>query len=223
MKALLAFLMFFSSSCASLASGYPVYQILRTNVYDVTWGTGFTVAYHDRRYLITNWHVCANYKKSAAARNDLTGKVYSTNVIAEFPKDDLCLLNPVGSESLEVGSAVKQGYPVYTAGYPSSAKGKLVLRSGKTTKMSNGVLDFHKRGACLEGFTPAKDEKGTPVCDRAFVVQDTTLLGMEGCSGSPVVNSSGKLVGIVNQKNDQTLSYIPVEVLIKIMRSLESK
>lgn len=224
MKLLTYLAVFVCAATASAATkGYPVFRMLKQNVYDFSWGTGFAVQYEGQKYLVTNWHICRHYKSSTAVRRTSTNKIESTNIIASFPLDDLCLLTAGSAEGLEVGGATKKGNAVYTAGYPADAKGRLVKRAGVTTTKSHGELDFEHEEPCLEGFTEGKDSKGTPSCKHAFHVQDTTLIGMEGCSGSPVVNSRGKLVGIVNQKDGTHLSYIPVSALVKILKSLKPK
>ena len=215
MKVLLALLFLLPTVTYARQQGYPVFQTLRMHTYDVNYGTAFNFYWRHKRYLVSNWHVCRNFHHTSA-KNQLTGKTYYSNVIASFPTEDLCLLTPVGKGGIEVSQeAVQAGYPVYTGGYPAHHDKKLVLRAGKTTRMSNAKLDYG-RGPCPSGF-----EKGSGTCERKFVVQDTTLIGEKGCSGSPVVNSKAQLVGIVNQENNGTVSYLLVSRLVRILKLLE--
>lgn len=208
--------------------GAPVYGTLRKYTYDVPYGTAFMVKWKDRAYMITNWHVCRSFGRSEEVVNELTNAKSTVSVIAAFPTKDLCILTPVGNDGLEIGKSVPKGYPVYTGGYPTDSRDHIVLRSGRTTSPVDFELDFGAELLCpgefnYSSFRDPKTGKNYTSCTRKFHLQDTTLLGKPGCSGSPVVNSKGKLVGIVNSTNEGTLSYVFVEELIGILKSLETK
>lgn len=225
MKRLLMILLLAISSCSAAPyrkGGFPVFGLLRQHTYDVEWGTAFMVEWKDRRYLVSNWHVCRHQTKFTAQNADRKFKG-SAEVIALFPSEDLCLLTPVATDGLKPSKSVPNGYPVYTGGFPAGSPNKIRLSAGVTTVRSRTKLDFGK-GECPEGYKPKFYKSGKiKECWGTFLLQDSTMAGKEGRSGSPVVNAKGELVGIVNSKNGGTSSYILVEKLIRILKSLETK
>lgn len=231
MKSLSLLLM--AASLTSNAAGYPVYGLLRQNTYKVTNGTAFLVRYGDRSYMITNWHVCDTFI-SSAVRNEAKRKSYPTVILKRSPNQDLCVVSTKESGGLEIGKDLGSKAPVYAAGYPQYSK-TLQLRSGHTVQQEAESIDYGPI-RCPKGFK--KGAKVDPTshqtvatCTHEQTIMSTTLEGTYGNSGSPVVNSRGRLVGIVHSSEEGTpnddhhhsMCYIPASELVKLLSSLQTK
>lgn len=233
--ALLATLLSVTTNAVAKNAGYPVYKTLRKHTYDVGPGTGFSVSYKGKTYLVTNWHVCDNFSGSQTIRNDERNEFRTSTVTASFPSKDLCVMTSVSDSGLAIGEDVKPGYPVYTAGYPSTYKGKLHLSKGRAGRKHEVTMEMTTPENCEPGLNlrverNPKTNKIKSVCEGTFEVQDSTLYGWYGSSGSPVVNSKGELVGIINHAigtEGPPLSgkagFIPASALRAILDSFQSE
>lgn len=217
---------------ANASAGYPVFGLLRSNVYRIPgYGTGFTIEYKGRFYVITNWHVC-RYFREANATNEKNHSSVLAKVLRSFPDEDLCVMTSTPRHGLSLGEDVGTQASVYAGGYPEYAS-TLQLRSGHTISEGDETIDYGE-GYCPKGFSRGAhlDETGKKTvasCEHTQRIMDTDLEGTLGNSGSPVVNSRGEVVGVVHSasfgepKDDHhnTLNFIPVSVLRKVLDSLK--
>ena len=200
----------------SYAAGHPVYETLRKNTYWVESGTAGLVEYRGKSYLVSNWHVCRNFKNGETkAKSDYYGAEYKVKVLVMSPEHDLCIMKAPATGGLKLGKPVKYLSPVYTAGYPKSSRDRIVLSAGHRVGIEHVILDYGTAG-CPSTFT--KTQKS---CTHEFELQDTTLLGEPGCSGSPMVNSKGELVGVFNSTSSGTLSALKLSDLYETFKLLK--
>jgi S1-C subfamily serine protease len=153
-------------------------------------GTGFIVMLSERKIVVTNDHVCDG-GDAIRAISDETGESYPLTVIASTPTADLCFSDILGAEALPplaIGTETPElGTTVYTLGHPLLRN--LRLESGQ-----------------IEAYLPAFDPPA----------YSTNIFVLPGQSGSPVLDSSLAVVGVIFARDTaetHTAYVIPVEVL----------
>lgn len=219
--------LFLSTSVAGGSVGYPVTQMLRQNTFLVDHGTGFQVNYKGRLFLVTNWHVCRHFK-SVLVSNETMQIQGVSDIIKINPTKDLCVMTPISDYGLKIGFPQPDHFPVYTMGYPQNEDASnrvLTFRSGYTINNYDTTLEI-RGNKCLPGFkTEVVQERGKEVivCKRKFYLKNTTIQINPGASGSAVVNSKGKLVGVVNSMaldGSHLMSYVELKDLVQMLDSL---
>jgi S1-C subfamily serine protease len=145
---------------------------LTSPIHTGTGGTSFILKFHGTGYTITNEHVCKNAERGYMA-SWFGGTATLLRVIKKTAAPDLCALetplydNDGGLELAEDG--VHRHDMVWSHGFPF-----------------------------LTPLTPTSGEVlGTDVWGQEFAYLITTLKVLPGQSGSPVLNASGAVVGVV--------------------------
>lgn len=221
------------AEASALSQGYPVYKTLQEHTYKVDYGTAFAVTWGVRTFMITNWHVCRLFQDSEV-HNELNDYTGSSKIIGSFPDEDLCVMTSPVRDGLKISvkgiSGVEPGAAVYSAGYPRGSNGHLILTSGFSSEVHDVTLNFGADRECpgtfdLKTFQIPGSSSNRSTCERTFRLQDSTMPGKAGCSGSPVLNSKGELVGIANSTLNtvtgrETLAFIPVERLVTVLALL---
>lgn len=206
MRYLLISLLTVIASCAFAYQGYPVNAMLSKATYhmirpDGGYGTGFAVTSGSGRVvMLTNWHVCDRIRNNKLkAVNDYYGVTVEVEIVKMDPQHDLCALTaPYDKSPLKLAKRTKFGNSIFSAGYPGSFNGKINHTQGHVVAETEVELNYPSdQGRCPSGFTPYLDIDSV-VCNLKIVLDDTDLFGEPGISGSPVVNSKGELVGVMN-------------------------
>jgi hypothetical protein len=193
--------------------GYPVNKTLKKITYKVPSGTAALVSFEGKSYLISNWHVCRHFKtQEVDASNEFYGEVVKVKVLRMYPELDTCVMTGTGKVGAKIGKFVKKGAPVYSAGYPGGVN-NLVLTQGYAVDWIVAPLNFGSSERCPAGFLTINAK-----CEKSFQLQDTTMRGAPGCSGSAMLNSRGEYVGLVNSTNQGNLSVLNVSNVIKAIR-----
>lgn len=182
-------------------------------------GTGFvTKAKSGKPVTVTNQHVCVG-----SETKDKNGDYLIASRLGEFEdvkakildkdeKLDLCILEGVPGYPLEIGSLPSKFQELLAVGHPSLMEQTPVR--GDYTGENTVNIPLPGIGVCPPGTTPVVSMFGL-ACILKFVVGDTTMRIFPGNSGSPVVDSNGKLVGVMDSMDTRTGwgSFIPVRFL----------
>lgn len=153
----------------------------------LTTGTGFAI---DANTLVTNHHVVDNSREIEVTTYN--GRTISINATAVTTIADLAIVTM--EESISAWSTLAaedpiEGDSVTVVGYP---------RGGQLTTVSGVVIG----------------KTTDPLGASGGVVYATTAPVEPGSSGSPVLNQSGQVVGVIYAKNDAEQSFmIPVSTL----------
>lgn len=197
----ISILLSLSASCSS----QPDYKksIFRVeNISSRGWGTAFAVEYDGKKYLATNEHVCELGKKEGKMYVASRGNSRIEVDILGISKDhDLCLLEAFPeAEPVRLHDSkpnLKDNEKLYTAGFPA------VPFMYETEGVFAGVKEISmgfrwpkeecevKRGKFIE----SPFGSGC-VVKREFLI--THIISDGGCSGSPIFNSRGEVVGIIS-------------------------
>lgn len=170
-------------------------------------GTGFTVqAPSGKSYILTNWHVCLSAMEDGILLASYGREPVSTlKIIISAPHYDLCLLTGIGQPALRLAKSEPQSMQkVHTVGHPGLKAA--TPSSGQIVGKEDADLIFPTLadGTCPGGLPlKASDSIFGRVmqCVLSMVIVDTTITAAPGASGSPVVNSEGLLVGVINSTN----------------------
>lgn len=159
-------------------------------------GTGFAIGEGKEVYIVTNHHVIEDAEEIYILYD--TGKYVEAEIEVDDPVHDLCILNPKRRIPDIVvlplhGDDVESGIAVYALGFPGTAdqmgaqiKGdEVTIDSSKDAiTMTNGVISAI-RESYIFGDGSAKVKA---------IQTNTSISG--GNSGGPLLDSSGKVVGI---------------------------
>jgi len=185
MKKLIILIIFLLFSCAtqSKRSLFPANTLAKTKSVVIVWvtkigkegdklvqlnamGTGFVIA---PKHIMTNYHV-VDGSILTTTENYNGDKIYSTVVYAN-PETDIAILkmetDPEGLEPLEVDTGSKVGDQILIIGHPSHDYFLNVSGIVSAIKYQGEVLEIH-----------------------------TDAMIYYGSSGSPMINTEGKVIGI---------------------------
>lgn len=163
------------------------------------WGTGFTVkADSGNLFVITNAHVCVG--GPVFSLYDSKGNKTKTNIVEVSDKHDICLLEaPKGARPLVLAEQVYKNSKAYAVGYPLS--GAVMMGDGyirATTKFIHPMNEIPLAACDFGAFHVRVDPMGNAHCIYEDAALITTITYDQGGSGSPVVNSEGEVLGVVN-------------------------
>lgn len=192
-----------------------------------SYGTGFYIkTLNNNTYILTNKHVCVN-----AA--DETGNVFvigdrtlpiQRRVLKTDEDNDLCLVDSpsYSSHTVPIADDAYDGQSVITIGYPDMMKltiSRGVLIGHKTVPIILGKIgDSGTPLECLASPSkasisiidfpdPSSPGSKIQVCVKSEITTATTLSILPGASGSPVLDSNLRLVGVVYSYDPKVTSW----------------
>lgn len=199
------------------------YNFLSGKVFRITdnsgTATGFQVRYKNKIYLVTNHHVCKpllskieievgedgtprlkQVIKQEVAKNLKANKI-RTKILYIDDKNDVCLLSPVSNYALNLGT-IQRFEPIFIAGHPL---GSTPIVISETSVVTRGCMDL-----------PFLKRKCSPYMELDSMV-------FPGHSGSPLLDFLGNVVGIVFYRTGVTGRAVPVEDIIRSIKTYESR
>lgn len=187
-------------------------------------GTGF-FAYSGKRkktVIVTNDHVCQMGNNGYITVQDDNGIVSLNRILNTDPIRDLCIVETTRGRPLAIAAdSVSRFQPVRGIGFASLLP--MSATSGYYT--GNFLGTFLEAPADNGKCRPGATEESIPTffgnidaCLRKIELSATTIPSGPGASGSPVINSDGEVVGVVNSGNNLgRANFIPLPYLKEIL------
>lgn len=182
------------------ASKMSPYKELRESAVHLMVGSGSVVkARSGKAFMLTNFHVCIDAKIDGVVVGSYNnGHTIMGPVVDEDAISDLCLIDIKQSvPALSVASDMKFDETIYTRGWPHGILGEY---EGKATSVTDfeWIYSIDEMGECPSRTKKVYGHNGRLAgCQVRSENVVTTLYAAPGSSGSPVVNQSGKLVGVI--------------------------
>lgn len=181
--------------------------VMLTNMEQTGGGTGFEVRSGDRSFVLTNAHVCDSVKGDLMLAHSPTIGQALARKIKSSEKYDLCLMESLGLEPLDLTDRRPVAYnDVIAVGH--GLLGPATPTVGQF--LEEGIIELG-RIADEEGCKANETERKIDViffqisvCMRAMQVGVTSTIIYPGNSGSPAVDEDGEVVGIYNAGSQES-------------------
>lgn len=185
-------------------------------------GTGFFLKHNDRQWFVTNKHICDSVGKDGKLILQWRdGTRVEANIVEVNQHADLCLATTAyrAERPFTLSKGYRMHQEVHTLGHP--ALYELVLSTGRIFDHSMIEMLVSVGEECGPGETPTKVNLlffELPACLKTYDALYLSNHTHGGNSGSPVLDNSGKVVGVIFAGNSQTLHglAVPLEEL-KVM------
>ena len=193
-------------------------------------GTGFLLNYNEKKYIVTNAHVCGSMKlgEFIGVRKNDGGMVktrnpdYKTRILYKDFNKDICILNGIGDKALDLAEDYSFNDSVTAVGYPAmlplqESKGSIIgmdiIRIGQPEISEQECIGPVRE--LLRGFFG-------PICVVSYkvIISDMRIYG--GSSGSPVLNSDDEVIGVVfaGRTDGSAAFFIPLDTLKTALQEL---
>lgn len=213
-----ALIMLFISGCAAAykhTPGIGVFLKTKPHVYKITFpnnvksgGTGFAINHNGQHYILTNRHVCEVQQEGMVLVAQGRYKQLH-RVLAIDAAYDLCVIEGVeNDEGLKIANKVTFQEPVYLVGHPRLQP--ITLRDGFIEEFSPQTVSY------CRGYNPHI----LPTMDLSDILDlfkdciitapsyVATIESQPGNSGSPVLNASGDVIGVLYAGNGTGISIL---------------
>lgn len=164
-----------------------------------------------KKYLITNWHVCAlRFRHSPLIQGTLADKTpVSGAVVALQPDSDLCAVSLDIVPKAYLKMSDQDAYykqEVNTVGYPA---GIYTMSHGSVAENIRWDYEIARQfiDECPKNSTVNYFDGRVKSCTIHYHSTLTTLFSKPGASGSAIVDDDGKLVGVMSSHSIKTTAF----------------
>ncbi len=208
---------------AVLAARDGVVRILGNSEEYISLGSGFLIGDDNDTYIITNHHVVEDMDELRAYYK--TGKYVDCTVVADYPTQDICILEPArripGAVKLPIRTTgIETGIAVFTLGFPGAADEV----TGDLYAFIYGDRDLvadKEAMTTTDGIVSAVRDMEMEDGTRVKTIQ-TNASFSSGNSGGPMIDANGNVLGIntYGAASDLNMNFsIHASELVKVLRA----
>lgn len=201
---------------SSLLNQAPKSIVYITDPTGQSGGTGFAIKGKSGiSYILTNDHVCGVESDGGVIVKREDGRPTYSKIVARSEDSDMCLIRGLSDlEPMELADFVSSEEPLYVVGHPNLMP--LVLSSGRyiSTQYIDVMTDVEPEKCHGPKYFKMEIETlfgPLQACIAHIYAITSSIQIYPGNSGSPVMNSSGDVVGIIfaGNRNTNYGSYVP--------------
>lgn len=195
-----------------------LYPYLKSNTFKIFDETGeatsFIYNFKNKQYLVTNAHVCKE-KKTMFIKEE--NKIHLVNILYSNILKDICLLKPIENKIGIYGDKYKNNKTYITYGFPLHRLGQ--IEKGIFNDLESMTLPTHLVSTnetaqkCINQKSAIKFNGLVYICLHEYKnISMSKLLNHAGQSGSPIINKTGRLVGIIFSKTNVASETVMLKV-----------
>lgn len=219
----------YKPSYSNIANTYGSNVVMLTNDRTLSsGGTGFVFNLPDGgRAILTNAHVCGISEKGLIYATTSKGETFSTRVLYSDRKKDLCVVKMpynLRQPGLTIAADAASGDSLYVVGYPLLEARRVVtghFLKEETISVAYAVTTEQEVQECIDTDGTAMDGFFGSICFNEFESFSTEAQIYPGNSGSPVLNTSGNVIGVVFAGSGATGYAVPLYVVREFLEDFK--
>lgn len=185
-------------------------KIIKNTIYKT--GIGIIIKINENKFVLTCSH-CVEYAKTINIYFDK--KKYNATCVINARDLDIAILRIELDSNVQFIELNKQEIPISNVGDPTKIYSKMITKKKKIkNKIYNGILNKKYYDKQYSVNLPP-----TPFYDTTIDIEIKNINKLKSMSGSPVVNESNDLIGLVSSilHNSSAITIVPIVCIMRVI------